>query len=162
MLFFHVFVGEGYREGGGGGETSWCSLVPSFKQHCCTRFALFCSYPTHPVHALVGLSLLSWTSKGMPVDAISAQGPGGTAEPYLIGVFAIMDVTFSVSATFSQVRFPPKFSSPPLNIFFFHFFSVGFAVAVVIALSPVCFLPVSVHFCSCFAFASCFFFIFCL
>lgn len=39
----------------------------------------------------------------MPVKAITAQGPGETAKPYLIGVFGIMDVTFSVIAAFSQV-----------------------------------------------------------
>lgn len=62
-------------------------------------------HPTHPIHASIDRLLLSWTSKGMPVDAITAQGPGGTAEPYLIGVFGVIDVAFSVIATFSQVRF---------------------------------------------------------
>lgn len=62
------------------------------------------NHPNHPVNASIDRLLLSWTSKGMPVDAITAQGPGGTAEPYLIGVFGVIDVTFSVIATFSQVR----------------------------------------------------------
>lgn len=51
-------------------------------------------------------TFFSWTSKGLPVDAISIQGnaSGETSDPYLIGVYGVTDVTFSLVATFSQVR----------------------------------------------------------
>lgn len=52
------------------------------------------------------LTIVSWTSKGLPGDTISVEGirSGGFTDPYLIGVSGVTDAMFALVATFSQVR----------------------------------------------------------
>ncbi|CAB1114966.1 unnamed protein product [Ectocarpus sp. CCAP 1310/34] len=47
-----------------------------------------------------------WTSRGQAEDTIVLDGNEGTADPYLIGVSGVTDVTFSVVGTFSQACGP--------------------------------------------------------